>query len=138
MCQQCKNGTFWGDEIEAADDLEFCEVGGPDSRTCDGPAIYAINERRVEDHLCQQCLDVKDQAPDTGLGDFYREAGLQQAGDFLPIPGSDAHAKCSNVVGDPLKGETMTVCGRPANYAAMVWGKWACCKKHAAEMGYSP
>ena len=134
MCQHCKNGTFRGNEIEAADDLVFCEAGGPDRLTCDGPATWTISERRVEDHLCQQCLDVKDQALDTGLGDFYREAGLKQAVDFLPIPGSDAGERCSNVVGNPLKDETMAVCGRPANYATMVWEEWAYCKKHA-EMG---
>ena len=138
MCQFCNNPTFQGNEIEAEDNLNFCEVGGPDSRSCDGPAIYAMNERYVEDHLCEQCLDVKNQALDAGLGNLYREAGLQQAVDFLPIPGSDAHANCSTIVGNPLMGETMTVCGRSANYAAVVWDQYTCCKKHAAEMGYSP
>ena len=52
---------------------------------CDSPAEAVVFLRQCDGHLCTTHMEEMSQNLDDGLGDLYREAGIQRGEDFLPI-----------------------------------------------------
>src|SRR5438045_1471523 len=66
----------------------------PCERCDERPSQYAVKERYVEDHLCEECMQSDMANIDEGLGELYRYSGLEDASQYVPI--SEAE-KCGNI-----------------------------------------
>jgi hypothetical protein len=85
----------------------------PCERCAERPSRYAVKERYVEDHLCEECMQSDMANIDEGLGELYRYSGLEDASQYIPITETET---CGNI----REGEA-GLCGRPASYARITF-----------------
>lgn len=90
-------------------------------------AKWVVYESQVDFHYCRRHADEMMAAIDSGLGSLFREAGLQQAEDYLPIAEPE---KCNYAYPPRPEQVKLSGCDQPAVCAHMALERDFVCDKH--------
>jgi hypothetical protein len=130
MCERCGESSFvssaWVDvdDDDVDDDGAACDwtSGDDDEEMCPEPAAVAVYERRVDEHLCQECGGALEQELEDGFEDFSSDLGLGSSHELLPIRDDERCDRCS----------------APARLAWAVVAATYLCQAHAEERDVLP
>jgi hypothetical protein len=129
MCEFCKKSEVTVERLDA-DESSPCEwiseELGPGA--CDEPAVYAVSDWFVEDHLCEAHKRETEKQMEEGLGDFLDSVGFSSQFEIKPI---EQEETCDYIAPDSADWKP---CGKKATFAKYILDTSLVCEEHAAEM----
>jgi len=129
MCEHCSCEMALAKPLPASKgtvDCDLCEV------SVKGTARFEVSEYSFQRHLCEAHMKELRQDLDDGLAEMWKESGLQEATDFLPIKQA---APCGFLTPEEARKEQGQPCGGPAQFAELGVSLTPMCPKHAKESG---
>ena len=128
MCEYCSKSEITVEKLDSDEEAScewFSEEAG--AGACGEPAVYAVSDWFVDDHLCAAHKIATEKEMDEGLGDFMESAGFDSQFEIRPI---EAEETCDYFA--PTSTD-WTACGKKASYAKYILDTSLLCAEHTAE-----
>ena len=129
MCEFCAKTEVTVEKL--ADEEEsscewISEESGPGA--CDEPAVFAVSEWYVSEHLCDAHALATEKEMAEGLGEFLDNVGVRSEFELRPIEPGEF---CEYVAMDTTD---WSLCGKHATHAKYILDTSLVCAEHAAQM----